>query len=112
MRRRERLKRVGLILVLPVCLISILALGRRPGQSAAPPTMPLDLSAIPLTFEANASQTDPAVRFLAHLPGGVLFFAPNQVVLSLQAPPTGCAPGDAGCHPAIDHIPQCAVRHG
>jgi hypothetical protein len=31
----------------------------------------------------NAGQTDPAARFQAHGMGGTLFFAPDELVLSL-----------------------------
>jgi RHS repeat-associated protein len=41
---------------------------------------------LPVAFEANVGQTDPAVRFLAHAPGGTFFFTPQEVVLTMAAP--------------------------
>src|SRR3954451_10860493 len=38
---------------------------------------------LPLAFEANAGQFDPAVRYQAHVLGGTLYFTPDTVVLSL-----------------------------
>lgn len=40
---------------------------------------------LPLQFEPNAGQTDPTVRFLAHAPGGILFFTRSGVTLSLPS---------------------------
>src|SRR5687768_9205376 len=42
-----------------------------------------DFNTLPLSFEPNAGQTDPQVRFQARIPGGVIFFTPQEVVLSL-----------------------------
>ncbi|HKP53774.1 MAG TPA: SBBP repeat-containing protein [Chloroflexia bacterium] len=45
------------------------------------------LDRLPLSFEPNVGQTDPFVRFIAHVPGGLLYFTSGEVVLSLtQAP--------------------------
>src|SRR5438309_1069103 len=77
---------------------------------AAVPVRPaLDLSALPLSFEANVGQADAGAPFLAHLPGGLLLFAPDQVVLVL--PGAGCTAAPGGCS-AIDHTPRCAIRPG
>ncbi|MEO8285153.1 MAG: SBBP repeat-containing protein [Chloroflexota bacterium] len=43
------------------------------------------LSRQPLAFEPNAGQTDPSVRFLAHAPGGTIFFTRAGVTLSLKS---------------------------
>ncbi|MDQ3928988.1 MAG: hypothetical protein M3328_07570, partial [Chloroflexota bacterium] len=40
-----------------------------PMQAALP-----DIAAVPLSFEPNVGQTDTSVSFLAHAPGGTLFF--------------------------------------
>ena len=45
-----------------------------------------DVARIPLSFEPNAGQADPAVRFLAHTPGGLLLFTPSAVVLAFKEP--------------------------
>jgi hypothetical protein len=42
------------------------------------------LEKLPLSFEPNAGQTNPSVRFLTHAPGGVLFFKPSEIVFALQ----------------------------
>jgi hypothetical protein len=63
-----------------------------PGASPAARS-PAQLAArnpLPLTFEPNAGQADPAVRFLAHSAGSALFFTPGEVVLALE---------DRGCRP-------------
>src|SRR5438132_1235809 len=39
---------------------------------------------LPISIEANAGQTDPSVRYMAHMPGGALYFTPSEVVLALQ----------------------------
>jgi hypothetical protein len=42
-----------------------------------------NLAQMPLAFEANAGQADPAVRFLVRSPGGTFGFAPTAVQLTL-----------------------------
>jgi len=64
---------------------------------------------LPLTFEPNAGQVDPAVRFLAHATGGTLFFTPNEVVLALEdraCRPTGAAESGPGPRTAAPALPQ------
>jgi hypothetical protein len=39
---------------------------------------------LPMQFEPNVGQIDPSVRFMAHTPGGTIFFTPSEVVMSLQ----------------------------
>ena len=48
-----------------------------------------DLGKLPLAFEANAGQTDPSAHFIARAHGGVLYFTPSEVVMTL-----GGAQGD------------------
>src|SRR5690242_17455151 len=65
-------------------------------QPAADPANLLKLAQLPLSFEPNAGQADAAARYLAHTPGGTLFFTPGEVVLALSRPPaarTNAAPG-------------------
>jgi hypothetical protein len=38
----------------------------------------------PLYFEPNVGQADPQARFLVHGLGGLIFFAPSQIVLALN----------------------------
>ena len=40
-------------------------------------------AALPMSFEANAGQSDPRVKFLAHAPGYSLFLTDQEAVLSL-----------------------------
>jgi hypothetical protein len=43
-------------------------------------------AALPMSFEANAGQSDPRVKFLAHTTGYSLFLADQEAVLSLLEP--------------------------
>src|SRR5262245_41431478 len=42
---------------------------------------------VPLSFEANVGQTDPAVKYLARGSGYGVFLTPGEAVLSLLTPP-------------------------
>lgn len=53
---------------------------------------------LPLSFVPNRGQTDPRVRYVAHGLGGMLFFAPREVVLSLPV----SALDRAGKHQSLD----------
>ena len=87
-RRRPFLVQAFVVLA-AACLLSL-----TPGFFSAPftpdfplqpelaPTLPR-LAALPLHFEPNAGQSDPAVRYIAHTPHGALFFTPSEVGLSL-----------------------------
>src|SRR4051794_13158079 len=48
-------------------------------EKSAPP----DVAALPLSFELNAGQTDPSVRFMAHASGSTLYFADSEVVIAM-----------------------------
>ena len=55
--------------------------------SPAVPTRAMQMyAALPMSFEANAGQTDPRVKFLAHAPGYSLFLTNEAAVLSLSEP--------------------------
>src|SRR5215218_4460065 len=41
---------------------------------------------LPVYFEPAPEQTGPSARFLARTPSGVLYFAPQEVVVSLRQP--------------------------
>jgi hypothetical protein len=41
------------------------------------------MTALPLSFELNAGQTDPSVRFMAHASGSIFYFANSEVVIAL-----------------------------
>ena len=93
-----------LIRDVPAPLDAQAALG--PVQTAGattPATQPLpDLSALPLAFEPNVGQADPAARFMAHTGSGALLFTPGSVVLVLDAPIS--VPTSAGV--AFRHAPD------
>jgi len=60
----------------------------------------LTLAQLPLSFIANAGQTDPAVRFQVRSMGGTFFFTPTEVVLSLPAPSSHVT---EGASPDLQH---------
>jgi hypothetical protein len=74
------------------CLVAPLSLGSAylPGTIAMKATLPFaagELGKLPIAFEPNAGQTGPQVRFIAHAPGGTMYFTPSEVVLSLMSAP-------------------------
>jgi hypothetical protein len=56
------------------------------GRSLSASANGADASTLPLAFIPNMGQTDPAVRFQVKSMGGMIFFTPGEVVLSLPAP--------------------------
>jgi hypothetical protein len=56
-----------------------------PGATAAAPGPPKAAAAagLPLSFEPNAGQADPAVRFLAHGPRGTLYLTATRAIVAL-----------------------------
>jgi hypothetical protein len=78
-------------------------------------TRPDPLDRLPLAFEPNRGQADPAARFLARALGGLVLFTPGEVVLARTTP--SAAPRDAnamrllrvqfvGADPAVQLDPQ------
>jgi hypothetical protein len=79
---------------------------------------------LPLSFETNQGQTDPAVRFLSRGPGYTVFLMPTEMVLSLQheADPEAIeAPSEsqtgtvermqlAGSNPAAQAVPEAEME--
>ncbi|HVC83278.1 MAG TPA: hypothetical protein VNL35_22540, partial [Chloroflexota bacterium] len=70
-----------------------------PGVLPPQPTAPISTTALlaqythlPLRFEPNVGQTDPAVRYLAHGPGYTAFFTDHEAVIALPAAPAAHAP--------------------
>ncbi|MGA7731145.1 MAG: hypothetical protein WCD37_07710, partial [Chloroflexia bacterium] len=53
-------------------------------------------SKLPILFEPNVGQAGESVCYLAHAPGANLFFAPSEVVLSLDTRDTATTPIDRG----------------
>ncbi|MGB6686459.1 MAG: putative Ig domain-containing protein [Terracidiphilus sp.] len=52
-------------------------------------------AALPMSFEANAGQTDPRVKFLAHAPGYSLYLTSQEAVLTLRQPASAQAESSA-----------------
>lgn len=71
------------ILLLVMLGVSAATAAARPDHPAAPPKN-LHYSLLPLAFEQNRGQTDPAVKFLARGSGYAIFFGANQAVISLE----------------------------
>ena len=63
-------------------------------------------SGLPMSFEANAGQTDPRVRFLAHAPGYSLFLTNEEAVLSLSEPSPARKPIRTGDPTDYRNAPQ------
>ncbi len=93
--RKQRLGAIGLVLAV---LLAVLAVVERSGGGAQPKTdaslatpsaTPNDAGLeeaygrLPIAFEANRGQSDPAVKFLSRGPGHTLFLTPTQAVLNL-----------------------------
>ncbi len=93
--RKQRLWAIGLVLVL---LLAVLAVVERSGGGVQPKTdaslatpsaTPNDAGLeeaygrLPIAFEANRGQSDPAVKFLSRGPGYTLFLTPTEAVLNL-----------------------------
>ncbi|MEJ2008722.1 MAG: SBBP repeat-containing protein, partial [Acidobacteriota bacterium] len=53
-------------------------------KAPAPEPSRLHFASLPLTFEQNRGQTDPAVKFLARGSGYAIFFTEKEAVMSLQ----------------------------
>lgn len=70
--------------IFAVPLLTAARLPLAPHQRAPSAAAPL-AHALPLQFEQNQGQTDPAVRFLARESGGTVFLTADQLVLSLNA---------------------------
>src|SRR5450631_3958924 len=52
-----------------------------------------ELLSLPLTFEANQGQTDPAVKFLSRGDGYALFLTPDSAVFKLRSVRRTSSPG-------------------
>jgi N-acetylneuraminic acid mutarotase len=72
---------VALAGMLAAALLPLLS--SRPTNSVPAGKASAEIAGLPLSFEPNAGQTDPSVRFMAHASGGTLFFTPSRVVLAL-----------------------------
>src|SRR3972149_4791713 len=61
-------------------------------QSEPPPPSAALYGGLPLIFEANAGQMDPAVKFLSRGPGYTLFLTPTEAALALIKSPADADP--------------------
>ncbi len=59
--------------------------GITPANSHSKPAKQPDFAKLPISFEPNVGQTDPAVRFMAHTRGGTLYFTPEEVQLAFKS---------------------------
>ena len=86
--RWARLAKLSGLLVLASSLVSNANV--HPNASVAEKNPAAVLTKLPLTFEANAGQVDPSVKFIARAPGFTLFATPKEMVtvLSGTAPRT------------------------
>lgn len=62
----------------------------------APSSSAATLPATPVSFEMNAGQADPAVRFLSRGPGYTLFLTSQEMVLRFGSPPASAGSSAAG----------------
>ncbi|HST06227.1 MAG TPA: SBBP repeat-containing protein [Chloroflexia bacterium] len=98
------------------------SLGETFWRALAPAAETPSFGSLPLSFEPNAGQSDPSVRFMAHAGGSTLFFAPSEVVLSVAPPKRGSSDPRLGDQHAGQEIaiglqfvgsnPAVAVRQG
>jgi hypothetical protein len=58
----------------------------QPGTKATPPAVSANYGKLPLSFEANQGQADPAVKFLSHGNGYSLLLTDSAAVLELSKP--------------------------
>jgi hypothetical protein len=112
--RRQRLWAIGVVLAV---LLAVLAVVERSGggaqpkanaSRATPSATPNDAGLeeaygrLPIAFEANRGQSDPAVKFLSRGPGYNLFLTPTEAVLTLSetvsrtSDPAGSSAFEAG----------------
>jgi N-acetylneuraminic acid mutarotase len=94
---------LGMAALLP--LVSLLSPGS-PGP-LAPGLGRVSTQPLPLSFEPNRGQAGDSVRYVAHAPGGTLYFAPSEVALVLSGvkEPAGPAgiPGAGTRAPRPEH---------
>jgi hypothetical protein len=70
--------------ILIVAIILAAAIPAAASQVPAHGKLPEAFGKLPLTFEANAGQVDPAVRFVSRTQRSTLFLTPSEAVLSLR----------------------------
>src|SRR5437762_2722695 len=63
---------------------ALLPVALRRDAKPAPSRVQTANTRLPLSFEPNAGQADPQVRYVAHSSAGTLLFTPSKVVLALS----------------------------
>ncbi|HET7078451.1 MAG TPA: SBBP repeat-containing protein, partial [Chloroflexia bacterium] len=110
------MRRLPLVLLCALALLIALPVALAPsGPHPNPPPSPVpphafDLSKLPLVFEPNVGQTDPAVQFLAHSARGRFFFTAEGVVIAVDTPVTAPPAPVAGPHTAAPAPATRATR--
>src|SRR5437868_1604238 len=78
---------------------ALLPVALRQDAKPAPSRLQVDNARLPLSFEPNAGQADPQVRYVAHSSAGTLLFTPSKVVLALSMPQDTTDGAQAQAHP-------------
>ncbi|MFO0698129.1 MAG: SBBP repeat-containing protein [Nitrospira sp.] len=103
---RAVMSRQGILLAAALSLVPTATLWAMTTEEAVPPPRPsipivqAGYGKLPLSFEANQGQWDPAVQFVTRGGGHTLFLTPSEAVLTLQ---TGGAKADRRADHAAQH---------
>ncbi|MEO5951846.1 MAG: SBBP repeat-containing protein, partial [Chloroflexia bacterium] len=62
-------------------------------ENVSLPSVANSMGKLPIAFEPNTGQADAQVRFMAHAPGGTMYFTQGEVVLSLVSAPAEALEG-------------------
>src|SRR4051812_8085109 len=82
--RTRSLLASALILSAGLILLSISSRTSSPKSAANSRAVKINYAQLPLSFEANAGQTDPSVRYLARGSGYTIFLTEKDAVIKLQ----------------------------
>ena len=92
MKNRTRSLLVSTPIFLAGLILLSISFRTTPSKSAANPSaFKINYAQLPLSFEANAGQTDRTVRYLARGAGYTIFLTKDETVLSLKDPEHGNA---------------------
>jgi hypothetical protein len=104
---------IALLALATVTGAPLSAVARHPGAAASGPYRSPNTTAphaLPMQFEQNEGQTDPAVKFLARVPGGTVFLTGNEMVLSLGGRSSSALHGPVSTAGHAGHSPAPAGR--
>ena len=79
------------MLAMGVAAVAVIALAGSSGSVAVDSPSGARAGDAPLTFVANAGQTDPSVEYMARGPGHAFYFTPDKVVLDFERGERGVA---------------------